>query len=165
MLVRSVLYELGEATAAPERCGQLSSHAWRIENVGGQAQSYLVGCVDCWEGALEAAHLLRACVGLAAKVSSAEQVVVAILHCCQLVVLRRKLVCIVAKKCALTGEEIVAGIIAEGIEVGGIAAGFALAWKWFSIRLELVWGFNSGAYQRRTRLMRGNGPPCCVRCV
>jgi hypothetical protein len=49
------------------------------------AYAYLVGCVDGGEGALKAAHLLRANVGLAAKVS-AKQVIVAVLDCCQLVV-------------------------------------------------------------------------------
>lgn len=105
---------------------QLSSHVWRI-GAGQALTAYLVGCVDRGERALKTTHLLRACVGLAAKVA-AEQVVIAVLNCCQLVVLRRKLIRIVTEECALTREEVVAGIVAKGIEIGGITAGFALTW-------------------------------------
>ena len=101
--------------------------------------AYVVGCVDCGEGALEAAHLLGACVCLAAKVS-AEQVVIAVFDCCQLVVFRGELVCVVAEECALTREEVVAGTIAKGIEIGGIAASFALAWGRSASRWSLFGG-------------------------
>jgi hypothetical protein len=103
------------------------------------ADAHLVGCVDHGERALEAAHLLRANVGLAAKVV-AKQVVLAVLDCGQLVVLRSKLVCVVAEERALAGEEVVARIVAQGVEVGGIAAGFALAWGSSASSRELVRG-------------------------
>lgn len=77
---------------------QLSSHAGASEPKA--AHAYLVGCVDGGEGALEAAHLLRANVGLAAKVA-AKQVVLTVLDCCQLVVFGSKLVRIVAEECSL----------------------------------------------------------------
>jgi hypothetical protein len=101
--------------------------------------AYVVGCVDCGERALEAAHLLGACVCLAAEVS-AEQVVIAILDCCQLVVFRGELVCVVAEECALTREKVVAGIVAKGIEIGGITASFALAWGRSASRWSLFGG-------------------------
>ena len=123
----------------------------------GPALAHLVGCVDRGERALKAAHLLRASIGLEV---STKQVIVTILDRCQLVVFRSKLIRIVAEDCALTGEEVVVGIIAEGIEVGRIAAGLALTWGSSAAVLELIWGFNSGAYQRRTRLTKEIGPPC-----
>lgn len=127
-------------------------------NLGQAAHAYLVGCVDGGERALEAAHLLRANIGLAAKVST-KQVVITVLDCCQLVVFRSKLIRIVAEDCALTGEEVVVRIIAKGIEVGDIAAGFALTWGSSVSSRELIWGFKSGAYQRRTRLTKEIDPP------
>lgn len=103
------------------------------------ADAYLVGGVNGGEGALEAAHFLRASIGLAAKVS-AEQVVLAILDCCQLVVFRSKLIRIVAEERALAGQEVVARIVAKGIEVGGIAAGLALTWGSSASSRQPIWG-------------------------
>jgi hypothetical protein len=68
--------------------------------LGTQRIAYFVGSVDGGEGALEAAHLLGAVVGLAEV--SPQQVVVAIFHGSRSVVFRGELVCIVTKKCAFT---------------------------------------------------------------
>jgi hypothetical protein len=122
--------------------------------------AYLVGCVDGREGALEAAHLLAAGIGVGVGVeAAAKQVVVAVFDCCQLVVLRGKLVGIVAEKGALTGEEVVFGGIGCDVEVGGVTAGLALAWGGSAMCPEVHRGSSGAAYQRRTRRGRGTGRP------
>jgi hypothetical protein len=92
----------------------------------GSRRAYIVGRVNGGEGALEAAHLLAANVGLAEV--SPKQVVVSILNRRCPIVFRSKLVCIVAKKGAFTVEE-VAGVVgvAANIKVGCITARFRLA--------------------------------------
>ena len=120
--------------------------------------AYLVGCVNGREGALEAAHLLAASVGAAVE-TAAEQVVVAVLDCGQLVVLRGKLVGVVAEQGALAGEEVVFGGIGSDVEVGSVTAGLALAWGGSAMCPELHRGSSGAAYQRRTRRERGSGRP------
>jgi hypothetical protein len=88
---------------------------------------YVVGRVNGGEGALEAAHLLAANVGLAEV--SPKQVVVAILDRRCPVVFRSKLVRVVTEQGAFAVEE-VAGVIgvAGKVEVGRIAARLGLAY-------------------------------------
>ena len=100
--------------------------------------AYVVGCVDCGEGALEAAHLLGACVCLAAKVS-AEQVVIAVFDCCQLVVFRGELVCVVAEECAL-GRRVVLKMLPPELAATVSVARFALAWGTSASRWSLFGG-------------------------
>jgi hypothetical protein len=87
--------------------------------------AYLVGCIDGREGALEAAHLLTADVGVAVK--AAHQVVVAVLDSGQLVVFGSKQVGIVAEESALAGEEVVIGRVGGNVKVASVTAGLALA--------------------------------------
>jgi hypothetical protein len=79
--------------------------------------AYVVGGVDGGEGALEAHHLLVASVCLERRIA-AEQVIVPVLDCRQLVVGRCELVGIVAEERALAGEKVVfATTIANEVNV------------------------------------------------
>lgn len=76
----------------PSGYGARRRKSWR-EHI-----AYIVGCVDGRERALKPAYLLGANVGLAEF--SSKQVIVAVFNCSCAVVLRGKLIRIVAKKCA-----------------------------------------------------------------
>jgi hypothetical protein len=103
---------------------------WRPKLKSGKPRvAYIVGGVDGGEGALEAAHLLAAGVGLALAEVSAEQVVVPILHRGRPVVLGSKQVRIVAEERAFAVEEAVGVVgVASKVEVCRITARFGVAW-------------------------------------